>query len=516
MKKILMLVLPIVLLTACVDKHEDWNIDQKRASVVPARTLFTNALKNVTDALTTPNVNNNNYRMFVQYWATTTYLDEPRYNMTARLYSQNLWNSIYRDALSDLKEARRLVEEDASLVAGVKNNQLALIGILEVYCWNVLLNTFGDVPYSEALNPEISTPKYDDAAGVYDDVLSKLDASIAMLSTADASFGTADLLYNGSAAKWLKFGTSLKLKMGMLLADVNNTKAKSIVESAASNFANLIQAQADNARFPYISAPPNNNPISANLNPLFSSREDFVMANTIVNAMKRNYIHDPGTGPDPAHAYSNPNGFLTTVDDPRLSAYFTTAPAIPAEAWPAGQAQYRGGNYGFSNAYASFSHVSTPIIQPTFEALLMDYAEVEFLLAEAVERTYTIASGTAEFHYNAAVTASIAYWGGSATTYLLDPQVAYTTATGTYKQKIGRQKWIALNNRGWDSWVEWRRLDAPTLLPPSGPTIPNALSIPKRMIYPVNEQTVNGAKWAEAAANFNSDSPDASLFWDVN
>ena len=100
-----MIVLPFVLLTACVDSLDDWNIDQKRASVVPARTFFTGALKNLTDALTTPDVNRNNYRMFVQYMATTTYLDEPRYNMTSRLYSQNLWNSIYRDVISDLREA---------------------------------------------------------------------------------------------------------------------------------------------------------------------------------------------------------------------------------------------------------------------------------------------------------------------------------------------------------------------------------------------------------------------------
>jgi hypothetical protein len=139
MKKILMMALPLVLLSACVDSLDDWNIDQKRASQIPARTLFTGALKNLTDILTTPNVNSNNYRMFVQYWATTTYLDEPRYNMTQRAYSQNFWQSIYRDVLSDLKECRRLTEADGSLVAAVKNNQLALIGIVEVYAWASLI-----------------------------------------------------------------------------------------------------------------------------------------------------------------------------------------------------------------------------------------------------------------------------------------------------------------------------------------------------------------------------------------
>jgi hypothetical protein len=479
MKKILMIVLPFVLLTACVDSLDDWNVDQKRASAVPPRTLFTGALKNITDALTTPNVNSNNYRMFVQYWATTTYLDEPRYNMTQRLYSENFWNSMYRDALNDLKESKRLIEEDAALLPAVKNNQLGLIGIMEVFAWNALVNTFGDVPYSEALNPEIPLPKYDDAQGIYDDLLARLDASLGLLTEGQASFGTADLLYSGSVAKWVKFGNSLKLRMGMLLADVNNAKAKATVEAAV---ANVIASNADNARFPYISAPPNNNPISANLNPLFSSREDFVIASTIVDAMN-------------------------AVNDPRRQFYFTQVAG-----------EYKGGNYGFSNPYANYSHVSTKIIESTFEALLMDYSEVEFLLAEAIERTFTV-PGTVEEHYNNAIEASILYWGGTeaeVNAYLAQEDVAYATATGNYKQKIGTQKWIALNNRGWDAWVEWRRLDYPALLPPSGPTIPDPLTIPLRMIYPVREQTVNKAQWESAAAKYSGDTHKSSLFWDVN
>lgn len=484
MKKILMIVLPLVLLTACVDSLDDWNVDQKRASSVPARTFFTGATKNVIDQLTTPNVNSNNYRMFVQYIATTTYLDEPRYNMTARTYSQAFWQTMYRDVLSDLKEAKRLVTEDASLVAGVKNNQLALIGIMEVYTWATLVNTFGDVPYSQAFDANNSLPAYDNAETIYTDLLTRLDAALASISTTEASFGTADVLYNGSATQWLKFGNSLKLRMGMLLADQNNVKAKSVVESAAADLTKLITANADNARFPYISAPPNNNPISANLNPLFSSREDFVIASAIVNEMN-------------------------AKNDPRRQFYFTTVGG-----------SYVGGNYGFSNAYANFSHVSAKIIAPTFEALFIDASEVNFLLAEAVERGYTVAGGlTAEAHYNNAITQSILYWGGTAgdvTAYLAQASVAYTTATGNYKQKIGTQKWVALNNRGWDAWIEWRRLDFPALAPPSGSSIPDQLFIPMRMIFPVSEQTQNGSQWTAAASKYNSDSPNAKLFWDVN
>jgi hypothetical protein len=482
MKKILILILPIVLLTACVDSLDDYNVDKKRASSIPPRTLVTNALKGLTDILTTPNVNSNNYRMFVQYWCTTTYLDEPRYNMTARLYSENFWNAIYRDALSDLKEAKRLITADATLDASVKNNQLAIIEILEVYCWRVLISTFGDVPYTQALDSENLLPAYDDAATIFSDLTDRLNTAISQLTPASTSFGTADVLYGGTVARWVKFGNSLKLKMGLQLADHDNAKAKIMVEQAASALTNLLESNTENARFPYIASAPNNNPVSQNVSSTFTSREDFVIANTIVNAMN-------------------------SLNDPRRVQYFSQVSGA-----------YVGGNYGFANAYGSYSHVSAKIMAATLEGILMEYAEVEFLLAEAIERGYTV-PGTAASHYNAGVTASILYWGGSAaeaTAYLAQPAVAYTTATGTYKQKIGTQKWIALFNRGWESWVEWRRLDAPQLNPPTGAAITSPLKIPVRMIYPVSEQTYNGAQWQIASGRIGTDSPDARLFWDKN
>ena len=478
MKKIFLILFPLALLTACVDSLDDYNIDQKRASLVPARTLFTNGIKGVTDNITTPSVNSNNFRLFVQQWTTTTYLNEPRYNMVARTYSQTFWQGIYRDALSDFKEARRLVDEDLLLDPVIKNNQLALIGIMEVYSWSVLVNTFGDIPYSDALDPLKPLPKYDDAATIYSDLLTRLDVALGQLTPGVATFGTGDVLYAGSAAQWVKFGNSLKLKLAMTLVDVDPNNAKTLVEQAA---ANVLASNADNAIFKY-TASPNNNPISQNLNPIFTSREDFVAASTVVDPMN-------------------------TLNDPRRPFYFTQVAG-----------SYVGGKYGFSNTYAEFSHASDKIIAATFEALLMDYAEVEFLLAEAGERGFTV-SGTAAEHYTKGITASILYWGGTqaqADTYVAQPDVAYATAAGDYKEKIGFQKWLALYNRGWEAWNEWKRLDAPNLVPPSGEGIVTELKIPVRMIYPVSEQTQNGAQRSAAAAAIGSDEPTTKLFWDVN
>lgn len=479
MKNIYIVIFSMVLTTSCVDSLDDYNIDQKRPSSAPPETLFTSSLKQLADAITTPNVNNNNFRLYIQQWATTTYLQEPRYDMTSRIIPQNLWQSIYKDVIADLRESKRLLNEDELLAASDKEVQLAQIDIVEIYAWSVLVTTFGNVPYSEAFDFQNPTPVYDDASTIYNDLLNRLDAALTSLTVDGTGFQAADLLYDGDLDQWIKFGNSLKLKMGMLLADVDNSKAKSLVEAAAPN---VFTSNADNARFPYLSSPPNNNQISANLNPAFSTRQDYVIAGAFIDTMNDR-------------------------NDPRRPFYFTMV-----------DGEYIGGNYGFANAYADFSHVSDKTIAPDFEALLLDYSEVEFLLAEAIERGFAV-GGTAEEHYNAAVRASIIYWGGTpgdATTYLAQSNVAYGTAAGTYKEKIGVQKWIALNNRGIDAWIEWRKFDYPALLPPSGGSAPVGLQIPVRLIYPINEQTLNGENREAAAAAIGGDVATTKLWWDVN
>jgi hypothetical protein len=204
-----------MLLASCAKNLEDYNVDQKQPQTVAAGSLFSNALKQVSDIQASPSVNNNVFRFWIQQWAATTYQDEPRYNITTRNIPLNYWTPLYREVLQDLKESRRITEGDATLSAEVKNNRLALTEIASVYTWSVLVNTWGDVPYTEALNPEINRPKYDKAADIYADLFKRLDAAIALLTPANANFGSADLIYDGKSANWLKFAHSLKMKLAI-------------------------------------------------------------------------------------------------------------------------------------------------------------------------------------------------------------------------------------------------------------------------------------------------------------
>jgi hypothetical protein len=461
-----------MLLASCAKNQEDYNIDKKNPETVSGGSLFSNSLKQLTDNQTSASVNINNFRFWAQQWAATTYQDEPRYNITTRNIPLAYWTPMYREVLQDLKESKRVTEEDASISAEVKANRVALTEIASVYTWSVLVNTWGDVPYSEALNVAVNRPKYDKAADIYTDLFKRLDAAIAQLAPGSDSFGSADLLYGGDAAAWLKFAHSLKMKLAITIADADDATARAAIQGS---FDKGFTSNDDNAVFAYQNSTPNNNPISNALNPVYTSRQDYVAGNTIVDKMNAS-------------------------NDPRRPFYFTDVNGV-----------YIGGRQGVANSFANLSHPSDKIIASDFEALLMDYSEVEFILAEAAARWGI--TGTPADHYSKAITASINYWGGTsvqAAAYLAQPAVAYATAAGNYKQKIGEQKYLALYNRGYDAWTEWRRLDYPVLLPAT-----SALSvIPLRITYVTSEYTLNRANTDAAAAAIGGDKVSTKLFWD--
>lgn len=473
MKKLLIYSSILFLLGSCTKDISRFNEETKRASIVGAETLFSNGVRNVVDAVTSPNVNTNVFRFTVQNWAMSTYQDEVQYDFITRAIPQRWWTIMYRDVLSDLKESARIINANTLLDPAVKANQLAMIDIMQVYTYQILVSTFGNIPYTDALNSNMLFPKYDDAATVYNDLLLRLSADISKLNIAAAGFtASQDLVASGSLPKWVKFANSLQVRMAMNIADLDNAKAKTLVEAGEPK---AIASAADNVTFVYLAAPPNTNPIWVDI--VQSKRQDLVAANTLLDK-------------------------LNSMSDPRLSLFFRTNNA----------GLYVGGKVGSVNTFANVSKPSDKVAAPDFPALLADYAEMEFYRAEAKERNYTIA-GTAEAHYNNAITASIISWGGSATdaaTYLLRTDVAYTTAAGTWRQKIGTQKWIALYNRPFESWTEIRRFDFPVLPAPTGAKS----GFPNRLTYPANEQQLNGTNYTTASAAIGGDKVETKLFWD--
>ena len=70
MKKIYSFLLAVVLLSSCAKDLEEYNVDQKRATAVPAATLFTAAQKSFADVITSPSVNTNAFRFDLSFDST--------------------------------------------------------------------------------------------------------------------------------------------------------------------------------------------------------------------------------------------------------------------------------------------------------------------------------------------------------------------------------------------------------------------------------------------------------------
>lgn len=483
--KFLILGLCLAFLTACTDLA-DLNIDKKNPIAVSGESLFTSAQKNMTDQIVSTNVNYNAYRFWDQYWTETTYTEESNFDVTTRGVSQQVWDELYRRSLANYKESARLITDEITFSdaqAKEKVNKLALIELLEVYTYSHLIETYGNIPYTQALDINTLTPVYDDALTVYRDLAARLNAAVSAMDASEGGFlPDQDNIYQGNTAQWIKFANSLKIRMGLVLADLPSESALShqLVESGS---ADPILSNDDNATMDYLSATPNTNPLYADQ--VLSSRQDFIITNTLVDAL--------GSLNDPRREYF----FEPNLDDP-------TTP----------QVEYAGGRPGHTETYGSFTHVNEGLRQPNAPGVIFTASETEFLLAEAVERSYNV-TGTAEVHYNNAVRLSILEWGGTdadADAYLAQPTVAYNTAGGSWQQRIGTQAWIAYYNRGFEGWLSIRRLDYPEL------TLPDAAvsGFPSRLTYPVNEQTVNPPGYTAAAAAIGGDLPETRLFFDTH
>ena len=478
MKKILYL-FTIVLISAisgCTDKFEDFNTDKKHPVVVPGESLFSNAQKELSDYTNNTNVNINIFKLMSQYWTETTYIDEANYDLITRNIPANIYNRLYLRVLMDLKEAARLINETEVLYdyeEPIKQNKLQIIELLNVYVYSHLVDVFGAVPYAEALNIGNVYPKYDLGEAIYTDLFNRLNTALSKLDDDAASFGSADIYYKGNVSAWIKFGNSLKVRMAITIADANNTLAKTSVEAAVNH---VFSSNADDCLLLYQTSSPNYNQLYADL--VASGRHDFVPANTIVDIMNN-------------------------LGDPRRPAYFTEYDGA-----------YVGGDYGYSNSYSQYSHISDWIQEPDFPGIMLTYSEVCFYLAEAAERGYNV-GGTAASWYNKGIEASFSFWGVSGvTTYLLKPEVAYLTAPGTWKQKIALQSWIASYTRGIEGYNTWRRLDYPIFNLPEEAT--EYSDIPVRFTFPVNEQTLNAANYQVAATAIGGDLISTKIFWDKN
>lgn len=470
----------LVTFGSCTSDFEEINKDPNNPVQVPTAYLLSSAQQNLMKEIfgmgTTTGKDVGGMRI-MQMWSSTLYTDEDRYvDIESDFYT------IYQGGLADLIELIRLNTDQSTAIAASKSgpnqNQIAVARIMKAWTFQQITDVWGDVPYSQALSGlNHPTPVYDKQSVIYADLIKELDEATAQI---DVSAGNieGDIIYDGDMASWKLFAQSLKLRIGMRLSEVNpELSARTVKQAIASG---VFTSNDHIAAFSYQPAQPN---YSTWYHYYFVGTPTLAVATTLIDRLKE-------------------------LGDPRISAYAKI---------PENGGDYRGIPYGVSASTAASinnKNVSFPslrILKADAEMVIMSYAEILFVQAEAAARGWI--SGDASALYKAAITASMQYWGvsdGNIETYLAKPAVGYNAAN--YRKSIGDQKWLAFYMQGLEAWAEWRRLDFPALLP--APDAANGRAIPRRRGYPLLEISLNKENYAAAIASQGPDVLETHVWWD--
>lgn len=469
--------------------------------------LLTSAIEDLSDQIHDVWLGHEIGSCWVQHMSKVQYTDEDRYIPRNDLVNF-IWSNLYAGPGVELQRIIDISEKNGY------DNYLGVALTLKCYLFSVLTDLYGDVPYFEALKIDSTlTPRYDSQELIYIDLLEKLDQANSILDPQNSGI-EGDILYNGNILSWKKFANSLRLRL--LLRMSARTEYSSIVTSEFTNMVvtnssayPLFNSNADNAALQYLGSFPNNNP----LNETYKTRDDHRVSKTLIDQMYKSTSHDH--------------------PDWRIAVYARTPDA--GGFWvglPNGLTSARAAAY-LGNGLRRTSTIGEIFIQPDSKGMLMSFSELNFILAEAVQRGFIVGSpNTPQDYYEQGVTASYYQFANEIVSFVPEYYPAFGALNmriddyltdflardGAWDsanplQKIATQKWIAMFDQGLQSWFEWRRTGYPVLTPAADGL--NNGKIPVRLRYPSDEYSRNADELQEALNRQGADDLNTRVWWDV-
>ncbi|MCD0473601.1 SusD/RagB family nutrient-binding outer membrane lipoprotein [Flavobacterium sp. EDS] len=529
MKKIFISLLSVMafgLLTttvSCSDGLEELNKSPNQPEIVtvPAYGIFNYANKYLMDNTRSVFPSGRLALPWVQYSAQTTYTEEDRFQF--RISSRDAY---FSDLYLTARDYKTVIDANIAPETAAKNavygnnkNQIAAARVMLAYTFSLLADTYGDVPYYSygnndpdfqalQLDKGIDTPKFASQVKIYTDILKELKESVAMLVLNEPVFTKGDYLFDGDAEKLKKFANSLRLRIATRVNGVVPGAATHITEAIASG---VMTSNADSVGLQYENN--NVNPAPFYKGFYLENRSDFRVANTFIDLLKGKIgvfgIIDPRL-----QKYAAP--ITAGLLDIRDQAYAETNDLTKYAGMPYGLATDE-----VSTQKANTSVFSYNVLKKNYTEILMEYAEVEFLLAEN--------NGWSDTNYKNGIRASMERWGvedAKINTYL-------AAVAAPSKENVLTQKYLALFMQPAEAWAEYRRTGFPSSLLKPGQKYPLNVPVgskveytfvplepltdlPTRLTYPTNSATLNGANYAEAAKNMGGDKLDSKLIWDKN
>lgn len=466
----------LLLLTGCNDlfndKFEKINTNPNDPVEVGPDLLLPQGIESAVDHYQSASTGMEFGNLVVQYWARVAGTNQDRYIYSNSQFS-GLWNGSYAGELMDFKKIIQLGQE-------LDNPNYQAIGtIMTVWNFSVLTDSYGDIPYSEALKGKdeeaITKPVFDHQQEIYTDLTKQLDEAQAMIVTGDHPVN-GDILFGNNMMKWKKFANSLRFRLLMRISGKEevSTELQHLVNNEP-----MFTGNSDNAQLTYLSDPPNRHPFTE----LPSGRQNqFRMSRTLID-------------------------YLDKLNDPRLEVFADTADANGSlyVGVPNGLSPEDVGEIDISRT----SRIGSFFRRSETPGVLMTLAELNFLKAEAAHRGFI--SGSAEDYYEQGIAASLEQYDVSGlSAYLSQEEVVFDPSQAL--RQIGTQKWIALYGQGLEAWNEWRRTGYPDLKPSVAND--NDDRIPVRMQYPYQLETTNKKHYEEVISRQGENSINTPVWWD--
>ena len=457
------LVTALVLISSSCEKFYDINKDPDAIVEAPLATILTSATVNI-GFYAGSDINRFSSLIMQQYSGQSTGPLNQTQEYDKYLISptdvNNSFNTAYATILNDLETIiGRATAEGSPNYSGVAK-------LLKAYMFQSLVDTYGDLPYSESqkLSANVA-PKYDDDEQIYKSLITLIDAGITEVNATVSKQvpGTNSTIYPGafsaSRVNWVRFANTLKLRILLHYSEKDAAFLTSQMNTLITSGVPLFGSNADNFQMGFLNVAGSRNPY-----------DQFEVSR-------------PGT----LVAGSRLVTLMDTKNDPRRPAYFSPFAAAPL---------YRGATVGAPSNSTLFSRLHTylrgPVTGTTYTGdapvRILTFAEYNFIRAEASLRFGV--TGSAQTFFAAGITASLDAAGVAPA-----DQVTYRAANGTLMgtpaqqlQQIIEEKYIASYGVLLEQWSDWRRTGYPALTLPSNAVI---TFVPRSLFYPQSEIDAN-------------------------
>ncbi len=492
------LALLLAVSSGCKDEFFDVNNNPNQVTAATPELVLPNALANTATYYQTSFAFLN---LWMGYWNWSgnysISTSDKNYQFT-NTFNQGIWNNAY----TNLKNYNYIEQQSA---AQKQPYAQAMAKIMKAFHFQILVDTYGNIPYTSALQG-LNTPQptYDTGVAVYEDLFKQIDAALALFADGDKQAaagatinnpGANDIMFKGDIGKWRRFANTLKLRM--ILRQSEKADRQTFIQSAlavlkASPYGFLKAGESAAINPGYVNS-------SNQQNPLYATFGNGVNGQPVEN----NNVYRAGR-----YALN----FLISTQDDRIFGFYNP---VSGNAF----------NATFFGTIAPVVNSQTSSIGPgvlqsaTQDAIIMSSVEALFLQAEAVQRGYIV--GNAKTLYESAITQSYKYLGieddqGTAEDYaraFLDsgnPNVTWDVATNKLTL-ILTQKWNSLNGIApFEAWSDFRRTGIPAV-PISQDPSTSVKQIPARLLYPQTETQYN--ETAVKAQGADSQFDKTKIFW---